>query len=58
MWDGLCCCQGLGPVSHSLFVFFKYAVILSEVNQGKAMLWYFISIYLSYTTTLQILHNL
>ena len=50
-----------GPDFPILFIYFLYiTVILSEVNEGKALL-HFISIYFynsSYTTTLPVLHNL
>ena len=61
LWGGPCHYQGLGPSFPTLFIYFLYmAVILSEVNEGKALL-HFISIYSynsSYTTTLSVFHNL
>ena len=44
-WGGPCCYQRLGPSVPTLFVhFLQTAVILSEVNKGKALL-YLVSVY-------------
>ena len=52
--------RGTTQFCHSLCLFSLNAVILSEVNKGKALL-YFISIYLhnsAYTTTLWVSYDL